>query len=166
MKTMIDKSLQIRTAKKNDMPAILQLIGSRLKHDKRFAKGYYERYFSDDELTEDDLVLVALVDGHTVGVSGYSANYFSNKYSYWLGWTVVAEEFSRNPQLQVGSRLLEAVEKDLQKYKVKKLFVSTEDKNGPAINFYVKHSFEFEGRLRDFYYDGEDQIILSKRLGT
>jgi ribosomal protein S18 acetylase RimI-like enzyme len=76
----------------------------------------------------------------------------------------VAEEFSRNAELRIGSRLLEAVEKALKKHRVQRLFVSTEDKNRPAINFYIKHGFEFEGRLRHYYYEGENMVILSKRL--
>ncbi len=160
------KKVRIRPAKSVNISSILQLIGSRLKDDIDLAKTYYQRYFSDDKLTRDDLVLVALVGKEIVGVSGYSASYFSNKYSYWLGWTVVDKEYSRNPELRVGSRLLEAVEEDLKEHEVKKLFVSTSDKNGEAISFYVKNGFVFEGRLRDYYCKDEDQIILSKGGGA
>ncbi len=160
------KKVQIKPAKKTDIFAILQLIGTRLKYDMRFAKTYYQRYFTGDKLTQDDLVLVAILGGDIVGVSGYSASYFSNKYSYWLGWTVVDKEYSRNPELRVGSRLLEAVEEDLKEHEVKKLFVSTTDEDSGAISFYVKNGFVFESRIRDYYGEGEDQIILSKRGGA
>jgi ribosomal protein S18 acetylase RimI-like enzyme len=161
---MKPKKVRIRPAKKTDIFAILQLIGTRLRYDVRSAKTYYQRYFTGDKLTQNDLVLVAIVGGEIVGVSGYGADYFSSSNACWLGWTVVDKEYSRNAELRVGSRLLEAVEEDLKMHKIQRLFVSTEDKNGPAINFYIKNGFEFEGRLRHYYYEGENMLILSKTL--
>ena len=99
-----------------------------------------------------------------VGMIGYCNDYFSTDYSYWLGWFVVAKQYRGIDDGTVAKDLLNKVEGELRNYEVSKLFVSTDDRNGRAINFYIKHGFRFEARLRDYYHVGEDQIVLSKSL--
>ena len=153
----------IRLAREDkDEKAILKLIKEAFHEDDlKHAKRYYDKFFEDDEMTYEDEVFVAEADNQIVGVAGYSCDYFSTDHSYWLGWFVVAKKFRRR---KIGSDLLEKVESELKKYKVKKLFVSTDDKNGSAIQFYIENRFSFEARLRDYYCAGEDQIILGKNL--
>ena len=64
----------------------------------------------------------------------------------------------------VAEKLLSAVEKDLKRHKVKKLFVNAVDKPERCHGFYLKHGFQFEGRLKDYYGRCEDQIIFGKEL--
>ena len=159
---MIDNRI-IRPAETNsDKKTILKLIKKGFgKHDLKFAERYYDKFFKDDKVTFEDEVFVAELDNQIVGVIGYSCDYFSTDYSYWLGWFLVRRKYRRR---NIGSELLEKVESELKKYEVKKLFVSTDDKNKNAISFYTKNGFSFEARLQDYYYAGEDQIIMGKNL--
>ena len=65
-------------------------------------------------------------------------------------------------EFSVAQELLTRVESELRKRKIKKIFVSTEDTTARAKSFYAKNNFRAEAVLRDYYYKGEDQLILSK----
>lgn len=158
------KNIHIREAKIQDKPVILSLIKSYSSHDFKFAKRYYDNYFCDDPVTNEDLVLVAEINNKVVGVIGYCEDYFCNEYSYHLNWLVVAERYRGWQSGIVAEKLLSAVEKDLRRYKVKKLFVGTIDKLERCHGFYLKHGFQFEASLKDYYSKGEDQIIFGKQL--
>ena len=155
-------SVHIVPAEIGDLKAILSLIKDYQRYDVEFAKRYYDIYFRKEQITEKDKVFVAKVDGKTVGVSGYSRDYFSTDYSYWLGWFVVAKEYRHKKEFSVAKKLLKRVEVELRKRKIKKLFVSTEDRNAIAKSFYAKNNFKTEAVLRDYYDKEEDQLILSK----
>ena len=77
---------------------------------------------------------------------------------------MVAEKYQGWKNGIVAEQLLSGVEKDLRRYKVRKLFVCTEDKSDRCHGFYLKHGFQFEARLKDYYSRGEDQVILGKQL--
>jgi ribosomal protein S18 acetylase RimI-like enzyme len=133
-----------------------------MRYDGEFARRYYDRFFDDsDEMTERDKVYVALLGREIVGVIGYSRDYLSNDSSYWLGWFAVREEYRRR---RVGSILLRRVEKDLRSHGQRKVFVSTEDSNSVAKSFYTRNGFRTEGVIRDYYGEGEDELIMSKAL--
>lgn len=155
-------SVHIEPAKKGDLKAILSLIRDYERYDVEFAKRYYDIYFGKDKITEKDEVFVAKKDGKTIGVIGFCRDYFSTDYSYWLGWFVVAEEYRGKKEFAVAKTLLKRVETELRKRKIKKLFVSTGDTNARGKSFYAKNQFRTEAVLRDYYYKGEDQLILSK----
>lgn len=152
----------IRTAQKQDVKAILDVIRRTLKYDLKFARRYYERFFDDgDEMTEGDAVYVACVGRDVAGVIGYARDYLSTDFSYWLGWFAVRDEFRRQ---KLGTRLLRRVEEDLRSMGKHKVFVSTEDSNSIAKSFYTRHGFRTEGVVRDYYSKGEDELIMSKNL--
>lgn len=154
----------IREAKEMDVPEMLELIRKHERDDGKYAGRYYEKYFSGDKITKKDTVFVAEIDGEIVGMIGYCNDYLITDYSYWIGWLVVAEEFRGVDDGFVARELLGKIESELKVYEVNRLFVSTEDGNSQAMSFYIKHGFKFEASLSDYYYEGEDQIILSKWL--
>jgi ribosomal protein S18 acetylase RimI-like enzyme len=160
---MANKKVIIRKATKKNLNDILKIIKEYQRYDVEFARRYYERFFSDksDEMTEKDDVYVALLDEELVGVIGYCRDYFSTDYSYWLGWFIVRKNLRRN---RIGTKLLRKVERDLKARRKRKLFVSTEDNNREAKSFYTANGFRTEGVVRDYYWNGEDQLIMSKTL--
>ena len=159
---MKQNNVVIRAAQEDDLKALLDIIRKTLKYDVKFARRYYERFFDNaDEMTEGDAVYVACVGGHIAGVIGYARDYLSTDFSYWLGWFAVHDKFRRQ---KLGSRLLRRVEKDLKSIGKKKVFVSTEDSNTIAKSFYTRHGFRTEGVVRDYYSQGEDELIMSKDL--
>ncbi len=160
-KVYIKKVQKKDATKKKYLEDILCLIEGYQGYDREYAERYYNKYFSDDEITIKDEVYIALHNKKVVGVIGFARDYFSTDHSYWLGWFVVREDMQGK---KVGRRLYKKVESDLIKLGKKKIFVSTEDTNTKAKKFYVANGFRTEGVLRDYYDEGEDQLILSKEL--
>jgi len=159
---IMKSDVTIRKASGKDKKAVIELIKSGFGGDDLFfAERYYGKFFSDDKMIRDDEVFVAELDGIIVGVIGYCSDYFSTENSYWLGWFIVSKKFRGQ---KIGHKLLDKVENDLRKCKIKKLFVTSDGKNSKAIKFYEDHVFEKEGCLRDYYGKGEDQVILGKYL--
>jgi ribosomal protein S18 acetylase RimI-like enzyme len=159
---MKQSSLVIRTARAQDLKVLLDIVRENLKYDVEFARRYYKLFFNDfDEMTEDDEVYVALIDGKAVGVIGYARDYLSTDFSYWLGWFAVRRAHRRQ---KVGSKLLRRVEKDLKAMGKRKVFVSAEDSDSGAKSFYTRHGFRTEGVVRDYYSKGENELIMSKAL--
>jgi ribosomal protein S18 acetylase RimI-like enzyme len=159
---MVRKRIVIRKATEKDQRDILSIIKEHRTYDVKFARRYYEIFFSD-KLDKKDEVYIAFRDEELVGVIGYFRDYFSTDYSYSLGWFGVKRKFRRNG---IGTKLLRKVERDLKAMKDinRKLFVSTEDGNKEAKGFYTEKDFRTEGVIRDYYGDGEDQLIMSKTL--
>ena len=156
--------IKIREAEERDKPAIIGLIESAMPADAKFARAYYDRYFSDDSITDDDLVLMAEINGRVIGTIGYGSDYFTTSYSYHLGWFVVEDCYRGWKDGLVGRTLLQALEKDLKRHGVRKLFVGTESNPERSHGFYLKHGFQFEARLKDYYGRGEDQLVFGKEL--
>ena len=158
------KAPEIRLAKKEDLDSILALVRDCESYDVDFAKRYFDLYFRKDQIVEKDKVYVAKADGKTIGVIGFARDYFTTDYSYWLGWFVVHGDYRGKKDYNVAQRLLQKVQAELVKRKIKKLFVSTEDTNARAKSFYARNGFRTEGVLRDYYSKGEDLLIFSKNL--
>jgi len=157
-------SVEIEPAKKRDLRGILVLIRDYKQYDVEFAKRYYDIYFKRSPIVEKDKVYMAKLKGKTIGVIGFYRDYFSTDYSYWLGWFVVDKKYRGRKDCAVAKKLLKEVESELAKRRIKKLFVSADDTNTRAKSFYAKKGFRTEAVLRDYYYKGEDQLILSKLL--
>ena len=155
---------EIVLATKKDLNAILELVKDYERYDVEFAKRYYDIYFGKNQITEKDRVYVANIGAKTVGVIGFCRDYFATDYSYWLGWFVVHSDYRGNKDYDVAEKLVHKIQSELVKRKIKKLYVSTEDKNARAKSFYAKNGFRTEAILRDYYSKGEDQLILSKVL--
>jgi ribosomal protein S18 acetylase RimI-like enzyme len=156
--------VEIVLAAKKDLTAILALVRDYERYDVEFAKRYYDIYFAKGQITEKDKVYVAKIGGKITGVIGFCRDYFTTEHSYWLGWFVVHADYRGNKDYGVAEKLSQKVQSELLKRKIKKLFVSTEDRNARAKSFYAKNGFRTEAVLRDYYDKKEDQLILSKVL--
>ena len=118
---MASKRLISRKAIKENLNDILSIIKEHQTYDVKFARRYYENFFSD-KLDKKDEVYVAFRDEELVGVIGYFRDYFSTDYSYSLGWFGVKRKFRRSG---IGTKLLRRVQKDLKAMRNinRKLFV-------------------------------------------
>ncbi|MBF0556012.1 MAG: GNAT family N-acetyltransferase [Nitrospirae bacterium] len=157
--------LKIRLARAEDKKEILSVIGSHsFKWDKNIAKRYYDDYFSSkkDMCLKGDEVFVGEENGTIVGVIGYSLDRYETR-NYWLGWFYVRGDSTKKGY---GSELLKNIERRLRKEKVRKLFVDTSSHYfyKQALKFYIDNGFTVETVIKDYYGEGEDQIILSKMI--
>ena len=66
----------------------------------------------------------------------------------------------------VGAALVSAMEGELRREKARVMRVETSamEAYGPTRGFYQSMQYREEARFKDFYNEGEDLIILSKRL--
>jgi GNAT superfamily N-acetyltransferase len=159
----ISSSISIRSAESKDKAKILSVIGSYgFKWDKDSAKVYYDDYFSSSTSLKGDTVYVAVLANKIIGVTGYFIDRYETG-NYWLGWTYIHKQYARN---RYGEQLLNFIVGKLKKNKSKRLFVNTSSYPfyRGALNFYLKNGFRIEAVIKDYYWNGEDQIILSKRL--
>lgn len=159
----ISSSISIRPAEPKDKAKILSVIASYgFKWDKDSAKVYYDDYFSSSASLKGDTVYVAVLNNKIVGVTGYFIDRYETG-NYWLGWFYVHKQYSRKGY---GKQLLNFIVRKLKKKRTKRLFVNTSSYPfcRRALNFYLKSGFRIEAIIKDYYWNGEDQIILSKQL--
>jgi len=84
-------------------------------------------------------------------------------------WNLYFIAVRRSVQAQgVGSALLRYVEADLTKRGARLLIIET---SGLAAfdktrQFYVKHGYDNEARIRDFYDAGDDKVVFRKALNA
>ena len=163
---MKKKAMRIRKARPGDLKEIMALVDSYEKHDSPYALRYLNRYFANDNdpLLAKDRLFVTEISGKSAGVCGYYLDHFVTDYSYWLSWFIVAPEYRGQHNGLVASRMLTHLIRRLKRLRVRKVFVATLGSDGRAVKFYLKHGFELEARLSDYYHRDEDQLILGRYL--
>ncbi len=157
-------NISIRPAIINDKARILSIIKSHdFKWDVNIAETYYDDYFTEhNKRLKGDKVYVGLEGEKVVGVTGYFIDRYETK-SYWLGWFYIDKSHVNRGY---GKQLFRFIKNTLKNIGVTKLFVNTSSDYfyKTALNFYLDHGFRIEAVIRDYYWKGEDQFILSKDL--
>ncbi len=101
-------------------------------------------------------------DGQTVGFAYYAPTAMTDQcwHLYWI--FVVKTGQSRG----LGSKLLKHVEEDITRSGGRLFLIETSSLPSyePTRKFYLKHGYEQAATIRDFYADGDDQVIFRKRL--
>ncbi|HLL52397.1 MAG TPA: GNAT family N-acetyltransferase [Myxococcaceae bacterium] len=110
----------------------------------------------------DYQVLVADRDGEVVGYVCYGPTPMTDRVFdlYWI---------ATDPKVRgegIGASLVAAMEGDLRRRGARLMRVETSamEAYGPTRGFYAAMKYVEESRFRDFYKDGEDLIVLSKRF--
>jgi len=155
--------IRIQAAKRQDQPEIFRLIARQRQADATGAGLTYHRQFSLKQRPKDR-VFVARLGSEIIGVSGYWYDDYAESGIYWLGWTYVDPKYQRQG---IGQKLLDRVIRELKKKKARKLYVDTSSRGlyRQAIRFYLANGFKREGKFKDYYQKGEDQIVMGKELG-
>jgi ribosomal protein S18 acetylase RimI-like enzyme len=105
---------------------------------------------------------VTLHDENPVGVAYFAPEKYSNR--VWNLYFIATDPERHGRGL--GSELIGYIEEFLRLRGERMLLVETSSKlEGPS-KFYIKQGFQQEGRIRDYYGDGDDKIIFRKKLGT
>lgn len=166
LEELVGTGPRIRPMEPGDVREVVRIV--RL-HDSDDAKAA-EHYFRDTERFDvpyDEarhFVLLDPVERRIVGVSGYGRDRSREVAGvYWLGWTYVNPYFRGRG---FGARLLHVVVEHVRRFGARKLYLSTSTLESfrAAVGFYERVGFVEEGRLRDYYRDGEDQLIMGLRL--
>jgi ribosomal protein S18 acetylase RimI-like enzyme len=80
-----------------------------------------------------------------------------------LYWIAVSK---RTQAKGIGGQLLKHIEDDIRNRKGRILLIETSALPHYELTrkFYVKHGYDQESRIRDYYSDGDDLIVFRKRL--
>lgn len=83
--------------------------------------------------------------------------------TWYLYWIAVRKT---EQAVGLGSKLLAFAEADVKRLGGRVLFIETSSLPLYDLTrrFYLKHGYEVNGQLRDFYTDGDDMVVFRKRL--
>lgn len=101
--------------------------------------------------------------GHILGFAYYAPAAMTDR-TWYLYWIAV----DRTTQAKgVGSALLHHIEDDIRRHNGRLLLIETSSlpHYGLTRKFYLKHGYDQEATLRDFYADGDAMIVFRKHLG-
>jgi len=160
--------MRIRDMTGSDLEAVIAVIGLSDDDDAGAARAYYEELWAGAE--EDGLAISAhdfvCVDGsdRVIGIGGVQRDDGEGDGIWWLSWWYV------DPAHQdqgVGKALMEESLRWARDRKARKVYVdvSSLDFYAKARRFYAAHGFVEEARLKDYYAEGEDMILMAKVVG-
>jgi ribosomal protein S18 acetylase RimI-like enzyme len=106
--------------------------------------------------------IVEKEDGQVLGYACYGPRALTDR-TYDLYWIAVSSSVRRGG---VGRGLLGATEEAVRKLGGRLLIVETSGlpKYEPTRAFYLATGYKHEATLKDFYKDGDDLVIFTKRL--
>ena len=115
-------------------------------------------------LTDDHIAITIERDGRPVGFAYYAPTPMTVG-TWHLYWLFVDKAIHARG---IGGELLRHVEADIAAAGGRVLLIETSGLPSYDLTrrFYAKHGYEEAATLRDFYCDGDDQVIFRKRLDT
>lgn len=148
---------ELRKMELGDLNRVVAIIHDHDEDDGEAAKESYENGGFDDQF-------VLELDDKVIGVTGFKA-IEACEGSYWLTWTYLSSDHRRQGY---GRQMLESILEKLREKNARKLFVKVSDYEDPddgkiyeaALNLYKSIGFKVEVVSKDFYDEGEDQLIL------
>lgn len=154
--------LDIHAATKSDREPLAALLGRIETFSEIEVQCALELIDAGIAGSPDYQVLVASKEGEVVGYICYGATPMTEG-TYDLYW------IASDPKVRgqgVGAALVAAMEGDLRRRGGRLIRVETSamEAYGPTRGFYSGMRYVEEARCRDFYKQGEDLIILSKRI--
>jgi GNAT superfamily N-acetyltransferase len=101
-------------------------------------------------------------DGHILGYAYFAPAAMTDR-TWYLYWIAVTKDTQAKG---IGGKLLKYAEDEIRKANGRVLFIETSSlpHYAQTRQFYLKHSYEVTGVLRDYYTDGDDMVVFRKRL--
>jgi ribosomal protein S18 acetylase RimI-like enzyme len=101
-------------------------------------------------------------DGQLIGFSYYAPSSMGDR-TWYLWWIAVSKEIQARG---IGSALLRYTEDDIRRERGRVMFIETS--SAPYYDltrrFYLKHGYDQEAVLRDFYAEGDSMVIFRKGM--
>jgi GNAT superfamily N-acetyltransferase len=161
---MEKREIEIRDMNENDLDDVLEIIARHDDDDVDAAEAYFEVTFEEGGGTDgSDRHFVAVDEGLIVGVGGVMLDAEEGEDIWWLGWFYVDPESQHHG---IGQALLDRSLAWARGQGGRKVYVDVSDfaSYANARSFYAKNGFVEEGRLIDFYADGEACVIMGRKL--
>lgn len=152
----------LREMQSEDIDAVLGVIDSQDEDDAEEAEpGYREIGGVLDQYVMEQ-------GGKVIGVTGFSMPPGCDE-TYWLSWTYVDDDYANNGY---GRKMLTELIELIKQKDGRKLFVKVsdyvDDEDGAiyaaALHLYQSLGFKIEITHKDYYDQGESQMILGLRL--
>jgi ribosomal protein S18 acetylase RimI-like enzyme len=152
--------LKIRSMSKDDISTVSNIVAKTLsKADSKKAKKDFQD--QSNKLYVDGENFVADVNGKVVGAIGYWRLSHHPKNVVWLDWFVVDKNYQNKG---IGSKLLNHMTKKLRRKGFKLICCEKSSKDTASDAFYKFHQFKPEGRIKNYWEDGGELIILAKNI--
>ena len=102
------------------------------------------------------------LEGRPVGFAYYAPAAMADR-TWYLYWIAVEKQTHARG---LGTRLLHRAEADVRAAGGRIFLIETSSlpHYEPTRRFYLKHGYEQEARLRDYYADGDDMVVFRKRM--
>ena len=156
---------EIRPMVEADLEEVLRIIRLHDSDDYHAAVRSFEHadLSGSDPYSAQHFVLIEPGELRPVGVSGYYIDDLESQGIYWLGWTYVNPFFRGRGY---GGMLLHFVMRSVRTFGARKIYLSTSDlpEYQDAVRFYERYGFREEGRLVDYFREGEAKLILAVDL--
>jgi ribosomal protein S18 acetylase RimI-like enzyme len=106
---------------------------------------------------------ITAVDGDQLVGFTYFAPAAMTDRAWYLWWISVAKDWQSKG---IGSQLLRQVEASIRDQNGRLLLIDTSSTPHyePTRRFYLKHGYQVATVLKDFYADGDDLVVFSKRM--
>ena len=159
--------MHIRDMTGRDLEAVIAVIGLSDDDDAEAARTYYEDLYAGPEQDGPEICAhdFVSVDGsdRVIGVGGVQKEDGEGEGIWWLSWWYV------DPGHQdrgVGKALMGRALRWVRDQSGRKVYVdvSALDFYEKARRFYARHGFTEEARLKDYYAEGEDMVLMGKVL--
>jgi GNAT superfamily N-acetyltransferase len=101
-------------------------------------------------------------DGRVIGFAYYAPAAMTDN-SWSLYWIAVSKEIQARG---IGSALLHYAEENTRREHGRVMFIDTSSLPSYELTrrFYLKHGYDQEAVMRDYYADGDDLVVFRKRL--
>jgi GNAT superfamily N-acetyltransferase len=101
-------------------------------------------------------------EGRPIGFAYYAPAAMTDR-AWYLYWIAVTKHTQARG---IGGKLLKHVEDEIRKAKGRVLFIETSSlpHYGLTRQFYLKHGYEQDAVLRDYYSDGDDMVVFRKHF--
>ncbi len=99
-------------------------------------------------------------DGQILGFAYYAPAPMTDR-TWHLWWIVVRPDQQGGG---IGGKLLRHVEEDIRRQQGRLLFIETGSQQHyePTRRFYLKHGYDLDATLRDFYAAGDSMVVFRK----
>jgi len=143
--------ISIRKAKKEDLDQIYLI--EKLSFKNPYPKSLFYAFLNNPLI----LFLVCLINEKIIG---YGVASLENIKGHILSLAVHPKFRGKG----AGSTLLKEILTFMKREKILIVELEVNEKNVSAINFYKKHGFKFLKRIKKYYEDGSNALLLYKNL--
>ncbi|MEM8645703.1 MAG: GNAT family N-acetyltransferase [Pseudomonadota bacterium] len=152
--------MKIRPTTSEDIPALTQVVDGTALFPSEMLPDLLSAFLSGDE--SESVWLTAEEDGNAIGFCFASPEDLTDGTWNMLALAVLPAKQGKG----VGGAIVAALEKHLAEQGKRLLIVDTSgtDDFAQTREFYRKHGYTEEARIRDFWAAGDDKIVFWKAL--